>query len=147
LSGELIAPAHGFAVPLENGKSGAGRGIRLRVDRVKAGRKNLEIDCTWWQSRWDRERRSQDDILVLYLPAIPAAVLLEASRIFHIRSLNCVCSYQTLGVTMPDAELVRGVRFTAEVLDGAQLWCFAPGESSAFVAVPTTDVVQLQPPK
>ena len=147
VTGQLFALATGFAVRLEEGSAAAGDGTRMRIHAVNAGSRNLRIECDIWQSRSVEQWEGQgvEGIFILHLPAAPAAILLNRTERLSFRSLRCGCSRMVLHVTMPDAELASGSRFTAEVLSGAELWHFALGEETLFEAKPKEGVVLLYP--
>ncbi len=145
--GQFVAPAAGFALNLREGSAAAGHGTRLRIREVNAGSRNLEIVCDIWQARstayWSRQE--DEGMFILHLPAVPAAVLIDERMRLSFRSLGCASSRIVLGLSMPDAEFVSGKRFTPDVLSGAELWHFGPGEESIFEARPEDKDVLLYP--
>ena len=145
--GHLFAPQSGFAMKLQNGSSAAHHGTRLRIHDVAAGSRNLQIECDVWQPRSAAEWEGSQlrGIFILHLPAVPAAILLSGEERLSFRSLRCAGRRIVLRLTMPDAELVSGIRFTADVLSGAELWHFALGEETLFEAKPKEGVVLLYP--
>ncbi len=145
--GHLIAPAQGLAVRLENDAAGVGSGTRIRIHRVSGGSRNLEVEFAIWQTRaaFREESLVTEEVLILHLPAVPAALLLNDRGAHQFRSLQCASSRKALRITMPDAEMVRGVRFTPETMRGAELWFFAPGEETLFEATPVEGPVMLYP--
>jgi hypothetical protein len=147
VAGNLVCPAEGFAVRLENGRSAAANGARLRVANIHPGSRNLEIECDLWQSRtvseWDGKR--MESLLVLHLPAVPAALVLNEEGGLPFRSLQCASRRVLLRVTMPDAEMACGIRFTRETLAGAELWYFAPAAKRLFIARPEKGAALLYP--
>ncbi len=148
VTGQLFALATGFAVRLEKGSAAASDGTRMRIHAVNAGSRNLRIECDIWQSRSAEQWEGQgvEGIFILHLPAVHAAIL-HSNMTEHLsfRSLRCGCSRMVLNLTMPDAELAIGARFTPEVLRGAELWHFVPGAETIFEARPGEKDVVLYP--
>ncbi len=122
---------------LENGTTAADSGTRICIDQVKASSRNVEVVYAIWQS-WSAFRaRSlvEETVSILHFPAIPAALLLN-ERVAHqqFRSPQLGYRVKILQITMPDAEMVRGVRFTSEILHGAELWHFMAEKETLFEA-------------
>lgn len=137
-----------FTVPLEPGATGAGGGLWLRVLEVTSGSRNLAIELMVRRtgSLLPFDPDLHDGVFVVHFPAVPAAVVLYDDGRLQPRSPQCMGGREVLRLTMPDAELAAGVRWTPEVLRGAQLWHFAPGEETPFIAVPEEGIVTLYPP-
>ena len=149
VAGQLFGPPHGFVLRLEKGAVAAGHGTRLRILEVTPGSRNLQITCDIWQVRSaaDWEGESVQGIFILHLPSVPAAILLEEQERADLsfRSLHCASRRIVLRLSMPDAEFVSGKRFTPDVLTGAELWHFGPGEETIFEARPGEKDVVLYP--
>jgi hypothetical protein len=135
-------------LPLHSGATGPSGGLWLRILEVEPGSRNLEIELMVRQfgSLLPMRPKSIEGVFVLHFPAVPAAVLLYNRERFVPRSPQCSGGRLTLRLTMPDAELAAGARWTPEVLRGAELWHFAPGEETPFIAVPEEGIVTLYPP-
>ena len=147
LWGRLAAPARGFSLPLTAGASAARDGTHLRITAVQPGSANLRVGLEMRHSFSEFYQVSNYTrlVLVLHLPALPAALLLTDKNAGDFHSLQCSGDHRALDVTMPDAEYAAGARWTPEVLRGAALWSFAPAEETPFVAVPEAGVVTLHP--
>ena len=147
LIGRLAAPARGFSLPLTAGASAARDGTHLHITAVQPGLANLRLRLevrhafSEFYQMHDRARL----VLVLHLPALPAALLISDNNAGDFHSLQCSGDHLRLDVTMPDAEYAVSARWTPEVLRGAELWHFAPAEETPFVAVPEEGIVRLYP--
>jgi len=148
IRGTLYAPAKGFEVPLEAGADIARRGTRLRVIKVEPGQRNLLVRVEVRQSApaFYEDGVVLKGVLVLHLPALPAAVVMEERQVLFFLSPQCAGALVELRMTMPDAEQAAGARFTPEVLRGAEMWHFAPAEATPFLAVPEEGEMTLHPP-
>jgi len=146
-AGRLIAPGRGFSVPLKAGAAAAQDGTHLRIKEVIPGilnlRVHLELRHTFY-SFFD-ERDPAPHVLVLHLPALPAAIVYSQEGWLSFHAPQYSGDQRELDVTMPDAEQAAGKRWTPEVLRGAELWHFSPGEATPFIAVPEEGIVTLYP--
>ncbi len=145
--GRLIAPGSCFSVKLEAGAEGARDGTHLRIVELKPGELNLRIHLELRHAYYSfySEVDPASHVFVLHLPELTAALLRAGEGSMNFQAPQFSGEKGFLDVSMPDAELAAGARWTPEVLRGAELWHFAPGEETPFIAVPEEGIVTLYP--
>jgi hypothetical protein len=158
LTGRITGEASGFllgvmnllTVPLEAGPAKAENGVRMRI-------RSMEVDDEILALSLDIRQTSCGEVLVppegfagaaagsvspvpvLYFPSVPMALLaLKGGESKDFRSWQTRVQQQWLRVALPEAEAIRGVRFTPGVMRGAQLMLCATVPRGTFtVALPT----------
>jgi hypothetical protein len=147
--GRLIAAGSCFSVQLEAGAEAARDGTHLRIVEVKPGERNLRIHLELRHAYYSffSERDPAPHVFVLHLPELSAALLRSGEGWMDFQAPQFSGARGFLDISMPDAELAAGARWTSEVLRGAELWHFAPGEDTPYIAIPEEGIVTLYPPE
>jgi hypothetical protein len=143
-SGLLLSARKLVGIPLAAGASGASGGCRVRVERLRYDRQAMELNASIWlasnlsgpvqpEGRTIRGFHAEPVFPVLYLPAVPMAVLITGeSRTGGMRPWQCTVHRIVTTIAMPDAESVQGTAYSQETLRGAELLIFAPVVTGKF---------------
>lgn len=119
--------------------------LRIAFDVRRAGSIDNPVPVDGLPARG--EFFTQRFLPVLHFPAVPMAILLNADHVYEdSRSMQCLGTRLNLETEMPLAESICGVRFTPEILEGAELVLCAPKVTSRFHAQAPAEVQTLQPP-
>lgn len=125
-----FAPLGPLRLPMEQGARGSDGGSHLHITRVRSGERNLEVTLRSIHTSTiplpgaGVAGARPEGLLLFYFPAGPMVLMAGDSGRFRGTSLRHVGAESVLRLTMPDAEVLRGLRWTPDVMSKAQLYYF-----------------------